>query len=560
MTEADDTRSIIRGEEIFKVAIGQGIYTSELPSNIPDGFCQSAYNLVATGDSMENRIGLRPSSVDYHKNYFGIPFQGITIPFTPMSTRDETMPALGWAATDVNGIETMSFIRGPNVSGGAGDGYMEVSMPDSVVGIAQYGQLAYFSMIGASNGIYRITGYNWVADSISYVSIPSSAAVGISFYGLFSFKDRLWAYTGDRIYFTEIAPVAGTGPEAWSSTNYVSFRSATGISDVIAIIPVSNKLLVFTRAGLYTLLVQGAPSSWILRLLDSSSISTYTQCAFESKGIVYYVNSSGVWATNGTQVTKLSGVIEDKFFLAKGQRFHNLFEYEDGMILSISKILDDGRMDSESCVNFYSKMEPIAWTEWGIHPPEGETNNFGINRLCGFISVSKKIPTHLSADPTVYALALISDSKSGAVQGSKMNLLIFDGGENKMRNRAGDLITDPLRVAFKSKYLDCGNAYALKENKEGMLELFTSDSRHMFSCSWDLDSTVGANSRVSGVPNFNDLSSGRSSNLIRIPSQFKFRRCAFSFSSSLQTNTSQIKIKDLALRYDTERPEFELVR
>src|SRR5688500_1749109 len=65
--------SDIYGESYYPVQIGQGIYTSELPSNIPDGFSEKAFNLVATGDSLENRIGIRQSSVDWHLSLPGNP-------------------------------------------------------------------------------------------------------------------------------------------------------------------------------------------------------------------------------------------------------------------------------------------------------------------------------------------------------------------------------------------------------------------------------------------------------------------------------------------------------
>src|SRR5688572_8148260 len=63
--------SDIYEESYYQVKIGQGIYTSELPSNIPDGFSAKAFNLVATGDSLENRIGIRQSSVNFNAIYTG---------------------------------------------------------------------------------------------------------------------------------------------------------------------------------------------------------------------------------------------------------------------------------------------------------------------------------------------------------------------------------------------------------------------------------------------------------------------------------------------------------
>src|SRR5262245_15228077 len=51
--------SQIPGEEYYRIAIGQGMYTAELPSNILDVYAYICYNMVASGDSVENRIGIR---------------------------------------------------------------------------------------------------------------------------------------------------------------------------------------------------------------------------------------------------------------------------------------------------------------------------------------------------------------------------------------------------------------------------------------------------------------------------------------------------------------------
>jgi hypothetical protein len=57
-----------------------------------------------------------------------------------------------------------------------------------------------------------------------------------------------------------------------------------------------------------------------------------------------------------------------------------------------------------------------------------------------------------------------------------------------------------------------------------------------------------------------DFTVGIGSNLIQVPGMFHYRRCGLIFSADLQTNDSQIKIKDIALVQNTERGEFELVR
>lgn len=545
--------SPIYAETYFPIAIGQGLYTAELPSNIPDGFSMQAYNLVATGDSVENRIGIRQSSVDWN-----ISTWNRVLDFTCMMARGGNGAAIIWASWDESGNSRLHLIRDVGVAGG-GDGYMQIVMPAYISGIATYMGNVYFVMAD-SYKIYHITAYDWVNDTISYTSVPSAAGIPPTIC-LFSFKDRFWTISNATIYFTDIAELGATGPEQWAATNYIRLDANKGYASVQKIVPLTNKLIIFTTAGVFSLLVEGEPSSWILKVLDSESISTSRNCAFEAKGVVYYANSQGVWATNGQSVAKLSGVIEDQFFLAKGTRYHTLHSYEDGMILSIAK----GRttlstsFDAPNSRIFYSKSDPIGWTEWNIHPGDGTTNSFGANRLVEILSISPKIPTHLNSEPTVYFIGTITDSTEETNQPGRTQLLVFDGGENQARDRVGTLITNPVSCVIKTKYVDVGNPYLNKSNKQAMIEMFTSDVTHNFTTSWDIDSTTG-NSTEIRTESFQRYTVGLASNLIRIPADFMFRRCALTLKTALQTNTSQIKIKDIALVISRGREEAEAVR
>jgi hypothetical protein len=545
-------QSNVYGEEIYKIALGQGIYTAELASNIPDGFSAQAFNLVATGDSLENRMGIRPSSVDYKKTHTNIP-SGFYHKFFQLRTGDAANPQWGWVNITSGAASTMSFIRGGLPGEGSGDGYMEIDMSAiaPTTGICSYFDRIYFSVVGV--GTHRITNFNWTADTITYTLLGSSAGV----YGLFSFKDRLWGWTGDQLFFTEVAAPGGY-PETWNTaTNFINFRGPNGYSGIIDVKVIGNRLLVFTQTGLFSLIVEGQPASWILRLLDGDSISTHPNCAFEAKNIVYYVNTQGVWATNGLYTTNLSRVIEDQFFVGIGRRIHTLNAYEDGMILSIGKLDDTNRLDAPNCRIFYSKLDPIAWTEWGIHNPDSVANTFGGNRLGFITSVTKKLNCFLTNDPTVFVLSYVTDSTPAAAQNTVFQLSIMDGGENKLYDRGLTLRTEPLNLFLKTKYIDGGNPYADKRNKEAKLELYTSDSQHIITTSWDADASSLASIRSASLT---DFVVGGGSNLIRVKSDFMYRRCALQLKTSLQTNDSQIKIKDLAILQDTGRMEAEQVR
>ena len=321
--------SQIAGEEYYRIAIGQGMYTSELPSNIPDGFSPVCYNMVATGDSLENRIGIKRSSVDWKilegAPNFNVIIDGLTF-FNQIDPwgQDSSRIAFGWGSVgtsvpaDTANASTLNLVRAYGATG-TGDGFMSVALPAGqyCLGMCQYNGIVYISLTG--QGIHKITAVNWSTDSVTYTQIPSTALSTLN--GLFTFKDRLWGWgqgTGsggaNTLYFTDL-PTTGGQPETWAlGANQIKFVGPRGAGMIKQVVPLGNRLAVFTTNGLFTLLVEGAPASWILRVLDSRSISTTSQCAFESKGIIYYVNTTGVWATNTLTVTKLSAVIDDQWF------------------------------------------------------------------------------------------------------------------------------------------------------------------------------------------------------------------------------------------------------
>ena len=443
------------------------MYTAELASNIPDGYSAITYNMVATGDSLENRSGIRRSSVDW--KVFDWSAGGVSINtekiniINMLNTNiyDSNVPAFAWGSGGwvvpthgTTGAGALNLVRSYGDLG-TGDGFMSVSMPASVLGISRYRDRIYFCLQGL--GVQYISTLNWATDSLTYTSVPSSAN-GI-FHGLFTFKDRLWAYQSEFLYFTDIAPNGGY-PETWAfATNRIPFQGPGGIGAIKKIVPIGNKLVVFTSSGLFTLLVEGAPQSWILRSLDSESISTTSQCAFESKNIIYYVNTQGVWATNGLACTKLSAVIEDQWFLAKGTRSHTINSYEDGMVVSIAKLItgNTGYYDAPNCRTFYSKLDPIGWTEWNLGSwvdPKAE-NPPVANKLCQVQSISKKIPTYLNPDPTAYMLAYVSDSRQSDAtpQNAVLQLLIFDGGKDQFVNKNNTVEEYPTSVKLNRNIL-----------------------------------------------------------------------------------------------------------
>ena len=153
-----------------------------------------------------------------------------------------------------------------------------------------------------------------------------------------------------------------------------------------------------------------------------------------------------------------------------------------------------------------------------------------------------------------------TDTKEGgATETPMVQLLIFDGGEDQIVNKTNTVVTAPINLYLKTKNMDGGNPYNLKQNKRGLLEIFSSDAEHIFTTSWEIDATTSDGQAVRQTP-FRDFTVGNGSNLIQIPAMFHYRRCGLIFTTDLQANESQIKIKDIAIVQNTERGEFESVR
>jgi hypothetical protein len=566
--------SDIQGEEYYQIAIGQGMYTSELATNIPDGYSAICYNMVATGDSLENRIGIRRPNVDWkvletNPGYLQSDSDNYNF-FCELFPweNDSSKPAFAWGARGLaipggaaNG-NTLNLVRADGVKD-AFSSFISVAMTAPVLGICQYNQVIYVSVQGA--GVKKITAINWQTGAVTFVDIASSGTSTLR--GLFTFKDRLWGWgsgtSGHKLYFTDL-PAVGGQPETWAfAANVVPFVSPTGHGRIEQIVPLGNKLGVFTTNGFFTLLVEGAPGSWILRMLDSKSVSTSSQCAFESKGIIYYVNTQGVWATNNLTTTKVSMVIDDQWFLSKGARVHTLVPYEDGMLVSIAKtkvtttLADSRFFDKANCRIFYSQQDPVAWSEWNV-------NSYGLGtypeKYAMFWSTTSKIPTYLNSDPTVYAMLFVTDStQAGSSTYAVAQLCIFDGGSDVYVNRTNVVQSQPVGLYLKTKHFDGGNQYAIKRAKRGLLEVYSSDSDMTFDTSWDIDSTTSVATEVRDET-IDDFTVGLGSNLVQISNQFRYRRASFNLRVLLKDDNHQFKIKDMAIAQDTGRAEFELVR
>lgn len=541
----------VYSEEIHTVNIGNGLYTAELAASIPDGYVPEAFNLIATGETLENRLGFKQTTIDFKEQG---PSFGFHAQLFELVQFNPDWPILAFAyGSEINFIRSSAnFVTGTP----SGDGFMNVNPAvGDVYGICQYNDRTYFS---TSTGVHAITAYNWTADSITHAPIVGSPT---GLFGIFSFKGRLWGWGGDKLYFTEVVSVGGPYPETWNfTTNFVPMREDRGSGVIFDVVPLSNKLIVFTSAGAFTLLVEGTPSSWVKRTLDIKSSSTRQGCAFEAQGIVYYVNTTGVYATDGLTTVKISSTIDDRFSKPNNSLRHSLHYFEDGMIMCISKYFKDGAgltfADSSASELFYTRLDPIAWTQWGLQGNEDYPSEIAPFQFSDVFSTASGVNTFLSLSPISLMIATVGESTEADPAASVYQLLLYDGHEDTVWTWDGSNFVskeDTIKVHIGTRFTDAGASVKLKRVKQAYLEAYTSDANHAISTKFYVnDIATAINEREVTEP-----SVGENVNLIKIPCRAHFRRIAANVSSYLQSADSQLKFKAIHLILHTNRNETD---
>lgn len=537
------------------IAIGQGLYTSELSSSLPEGYCARLQNFLAVGDSVENRFGFVQTSVDW--NQISATSFPDHIRLYKMFDGDSTKPVLAWPQ---NGAGTINFLRSVdkfNAAAVANDGYMLAATGvTTVYSLAAYRDRGYFTH---DTGINRITAWNWATDAITHASV-TTAITGAK--GLVSFKDRLWCFKGNLLYYTDIAPFGGY-PETWApTTQQIPIDGQSGTSVIRQIVPISNRMVIFTDTGVFTLTVMGAPASWILRSLDARSSVNSEQCAFGSAGLIYYADDRGVWATDGLETSKISGTIEDAFFQSTWSLKTRLSYLDDGMVLTLAAYYKSGTNIQMACDKskiFYSKLDNIAWSEWNIGSTEATPSDFLDYCLVEVFSSSDKLYTQLVDGPLSYMLVGVSKSTLATAAPVQIQLVAYDSSRDSLRvpltAGTSELRTDEIILSLKTRYIDAEIKYKDKLVKMAYVEIFSSSALHELTSYWTLD-----NGTLTPGFDISEAVVGEGTSMVKIPADFMFRKCALNIDAKLQNDDHRVKIKDITMMVHLKSNEPNEVR
>ncbi len=549
------------GKKVHSIAVGSGLYTAELASSIPDGYLTEADNFIASGQSLENRAGLTQTTIPYQvsRSTYNVYNRLYSIEHP-----SDTQASVAWANLNV-----FHFIRSGNYL--VADPYITVTIAalnanGDVSSFVRYKDVVYFvynDYAAATCKLYKITAFDWALDSITYSLVLTLPAI---MDGSFFFKDRMWFYSEDKLFYTELVTIAAPNPENLPSTNYIRFNAHKGYYSILQAVPLGNRLLVFTKGGMYSLLVEGPPPSWSRKLLDASVRMYSGQCAFEANGLVYYASNTGVYVTNGLYSTKISSVIEDVFTSNTNDVRPSLHYFQDGMLLTFHRLVKNAagtglKYDGLSSKAYYSKLDPVAWTRWTINDPTESLVTFNDQYLAEVHSVLNAISTGLSNTPLT--LLSLTTTRSTVATGDLpgiQQLCVYDGGDDTLlvQNAALAIVplTQPVILNFVTRFTDADAILFTKRSFEAYIEIYSSDVSFNFTTQFEID---GFGDFVATLPT-TSATVGSGVNLVRITADFRFRRVAAHFNTVLGSDTNQVKVTSIHLLVDETRLEFERVR
>jgi hypothetical protein len=527
-------------EEVEVITFGNGYYGSELPDALTEGYCAEAINCVANGTSLEMRQGFALAPYTYEYSRYG-PCGAHTL--VRVSDNTDTNPAFVWS----NGEEAKIWaVKGIDRTSGvipSGTFFRSFTISAIPRAFTSYNDRVYsITKSVTTTGVRSHHTWDWATGAVTTITLADSPH-GI---GITTFKDRMWAWRDNRLFFTEIA-LPGGYPDTWNvSTNFIDIVSDYGKAQIQAVVPLYSNLYIFTTNGLYSLNVVGEPENWTLSTLNGTVRCNSCNCAFEYNGVVFYVSSDGVWATNGANFVKLSQPIDHEFNQASDafDYVYSITKLQEGALVNIKKVKNrtsdgTGLQVSAPTKVYYSKLSQIGWSEWQLTHPN-------IN-FAEVVSALDDVPTAGVKGPYSYILAstqLVSTPNAK----DKYQLFIYDGRTDAMTPSSA------VGIAVKSRYIDSQSFTIGKRALVAYLDVYTSNTQLFGSYQWFTQEGQSVEVIASGtIP-------PQVSTLMKLEADFYYRKAQIQIILTALTNTDQIKLKSVAVLHRSHRHEPENIR
>lgn len=261
--------------------------------------------------------------------------------------------AIWWNPHDSGGKKIVAL----NKPGGASADVASFGFNYTTPCFTEYNSIIYASTDGSS--VRKITALNFGTSAITEAIVASSPT---NMVGIIAFKNRLFGWKGNRVYFTDV-PSAGGLPETWNTgANFFDIGASRGTPVIMNVLPVENRLYFFTDSGLFSVLISGPASTWIQRSVDESIRVRDKFSCFVHKNIMYFVDDQSVYATDGVNFTNIGDPVNtllDDIIVGVKRRVR-LFMFNNRLLYHVR--LKDGVNATAVTYTFVTNMDDIKWT------------------------------------------------------------------------------------------------------------------------------------------------------------------------------------------------------
>lgn len=535
------------GEETIPIPVGRGIDSYNHPANIEEGFCPTVKNFIAKGDRLVTRKGFRGYFFDNYDTRSTYPEHGHNVWYTrlPNVTQD-SWPVAMWAV----GNDTWAIRQFNRTSPGSSTTSSAVVKFAGITGFR--GACTYLDKIYVldDSGLNSDTVWNWSLGTVTETLIENDLA---GKRGLFVFKDRMWCWDDTKIYYTDAPTAPGAYPETWDvNGKFIHIGAGTGLGKIHQVIPIGTKLFVFTSTGFYNISVLGSPQNWVVRLIDATVAVNHQNCAYENKGLIYFIDSRGVWVTNQDEVKLISNPIQDLFTIGYAEEIYyewKLVPFDDGILICRTKTAADGtpatatqKTTSEARI-FYTKLDDIYWTEFTFAQSGTQPGDI----IAGFSNME----TLMEWNPMNFIVMAHGNVLDPAFGTMTAELLEYAGYQDTLRKVSTSAETDAVVANYVSKTIR-GSMVKEKKSSLGYINFSTSSDSEgdpvSMTYAWH---TEDEDNRIQNAitPNVVDYHEG----LARIAGPEFWRHLRFELTITLSSAIQEYTVLGSALDTDTHR-------
>lgn len=539
----------VYSEETIHIPVGLGINKYSHPAHLQDGECVEIKNFIAMGDRLVTRKGFSGYEPDDTRETNNTYLVGIEGAYSRLPNVNQP----SWPVAIYNSHGAAYAIRQFNRDDpSTNDGNGSVGEFSALTGFT--GACIYLDRIYANLGtsINRLSSFNWSANSVTVTSVGSTQPAASR--GLFVFRDRMWCWDDTKIYYTDVPVSPGAYPEVWdANANFLVIAAGTGLGKIKNIIPVGTKLFVFTTSGLYNVSIVGTPENWIVRLVDSRVSVNARSCCIEDRGLIYFIDSRGVWVTNQAEVREISIPISflfddpvdpDEFYIYK------MVPFEDGMLICRQRIDVSGgnnRILPDAKV-YFTKFDDIFWSEFTL--TSGASGNLTFSDvLAGFAGME------IYDDWTKKSYVVFSYGVTSPTGDQTIELTRYQGSADGLEG-IGDAYdyAEYVQGTVKTKVVR-GEFLKTKRGKYGYInysaEGNTTSALDM-SYQWDTERVAGTPITVTADTIFNV------EGLIKIQGPEYWRALQLTMIAQLTDDIDQFTIMGASLNNHTDRKEPDL--